>query len=461
MVAWALSWGNGYAEIEWDLAGRPIALHPISPDRVQVKRGKIINEGFIADLTGEIYYQVYNYLGGSTYLHASDVFHLHGLGFDGLIGYSIISLAARSLGMTIATEQYAEDFFSNGLVSTGGLKHPKTLSEPAYDRLKKWIKQKTGFGHKWEPPIFEEGMEWQPMSIAPEEAQMLETRKLQVTDVARWFGLPPHKLADLDRATFSNIEQQSIEVVNDCFMPWIHRLEEEADFKLFSGREQGIRTKINPRGLLRGDDAARATYYKTMHDIGVYSTNTILRLEDLDPVGPEGDELLVPLNYTTLKKLVSSNEPAPSTSPALPAPSPDQVQKSYLVLLQDAFERILRRELNRFDQSRHKFSENGAFLEWIEALFGQQREYMKSALEPILTSMALLCIPHARINGNFTAIISAAIDGHMERTRNAFELVISSNAQFEMKSRARQEARDLIERAFALLIQENSHALPQ
>ena len=299
MIAWALTWGNGYSEIELDGAGRPVALWPMSPDRVNMKRDRETNE---------IVYEISSSVNGTTYLPKERVFHLHGLGYDGLTGYSVISLASRSIGLSLAAEFYGEDYFANGLVSTGVIKHPNKLSKEAQERLRASFEENnTKFGKKWRPLVFEEGMEWQSLSIPPEDAQMLETRKFQVNDIARWFGIPPHKLADLERATFSNIEHQSIEVVNDALMPWVNRLEQEANFKLFSGRERGIRTKINVRGLLRGDDASRAAYYKIMREIGVYSTNDIRRLEDMDPVGNEGDALIVQLNQTTLDKLVNGD----------------------------------------------------------------------------------------------------------------------------------------------------------
>lgn len=451
LMAWALTWGNGYAEIERDMSGRPLALHPLSPDRVEVKRGYTNGYVFEPDSSGGLVYQVGNPGREKVYLLPDEVFHLHGLGFDGLVGYSIITLAARSLGMAIGAERYAEDFFANGLVSTGGLKHPKTLTQAAHDRLKLWIAKQTEAGGKFQVPIFEEGMEWQKMDIPPEDAQLLETRQLQISEVARWFGLPPHKLAEMSHATFSNIESQSREVVNDCFMPWIHRLEEEANRKLVGERERGVRTKMNVRGLLRGDDTSRANYYLIMRNIGVYSTNDIRRLEDMDPVGPEGDELLVQLNQTTLKRL-AAGEPEQNDPESRELMTQPQIRQSYALLLEDAFRRVLRREANRAEQNQHK-----ALTEWIGAFQEQQRDYMRSTLTPVLTSMVMLHSPgqSAKHMACVAPALEVAIDAHLKRMADELENM-RPDEPMETELRAKQEATDLIERVFASIAEKGA-----
>ena len=446
MVAWALSWGNGYSEIEFDEAGRPIGLSLISPDRVYVRRGVLNQYGeFQSDVNGQIWYQVFNYGTVPTYLEPERVFHLHGLGYDGLSGYSVISMAARSIGLAQGAESYAEDFFVNGGVAMGGIQTEKPMTDLSYQRLQKWIENQSKPGNKWKWPIFEAG-KWVPMAIPSKDAQLLEVREFQVTDIARWFGLPPHKLADLTRATFSNIESQSIEVVNDCFMSWINRLEQEADYKLFSGRERGIRTKINVRGLLRGDDASRAAYYQVMRNLGVYSTNDILRLEDMDEIGPEGDERLVQLNQTTLKRLVAgdvSQNQLPSRQ------TPERPQESYVLLIEDAYRRILRRESHRYEQSKHRFGDARAFEEWLASSRDDRRVYMRDTLNPIVTSMVIAADPGAMII-NFISILNRAIDTHLNRTDEVFIMLNSGQiGSFEVEIRAKDEAKALIEYIFS------------
>ena len=446
MVSWALSWGNGYAEIERGpgTVGQPIALWPISPDRVEVRR----DPG-----TRQIYYEVSNYQGGTTKIDPMNMFHLHGLGFDGLVGYSVISYASRSIGLGMAAEGYASDFFANGAISTGGLKHPGTLSDKARQNISESFQSVIqGQGKRFNIPVFEEGMEWIDMMVNPEDAQLLLTRQFQVTDIARWFGLPPHKLQELSRATWANIEHLSMEVVNDALMPWIIRLEQEADYKLLPASQKGLRTKLNVRGLLRGDDKSRAEYYKILHDIGVYSTNTILRLEDMDPVGPEGDELIVQLNQTTLKKLVAGD---------VPGPSPKLAWQSYKMLFQHAYERILRREIGQFERDGAKKED---FQGWFNHYFTRERPRIEQEIEPIAVSLLLQIAPEIKLNGQIPEVLARFIDWHVETVRGAFSAFLEGKTDdFCTPERVKEGGKRLIEGLAGLSVEAkgDTHALPQ
>lgn len=432
LIAWALAWGNGYAEIERNAYGNPVALWPISPDRVSVKRDKE---------TGQILYECTNYIGETVRIPRDDVFHLHGLGFDGLAGYSVISLAARSIGLSMAAEQYGEDFFANGTVPSGIAEHPQKLSKDAAERIKADIQANhKGAGKRFNVMVFEEGMTWKSIGLPPEDAQMLETRKFQVSDIARWFGLPPHKLADLERATFSNIEHQSIEVVNDALMPWIVRLEQEANYKLFSGRERGVYTKLNVASLMRGDDQSRSQYYKVMREIGVYSTNDIRRLEDMDPVGPEGDALILQLNQTTLDRIVSGEALQKQQSSQ---PEKKQPQEP---VIEDAFRRILRREAGQLDQVRHKLNGDWSlFNDWTQRFFTKHRGYMADTLTPMAAGLSADICPDASPNGEITDVIDSCISRHIERSTIDLFDAFDGRGAIDIEGRARDEARSLIE----------------
>lgn len=440
MVAHALTWGNGYAEIETDSGGRPVYLWPITPDRVEVKRSRD---------TGEVEYQISNYFGETTVLPPGKMFHLHGLGFDGLVGYSLVSLAARAIGLSIAAESCGEDFYANGLVSTGYLKMAGRLSPERADALGKELREKfAGQGKRWIPPVFQDGMEWGQMSMKPEDAQMLASREFQVSDMARWFHLPPHKLAQLMKTSYSSIEAQSIEVVNDALLPWVIRLEQEANYKLFKGTEQGIYTKLNLTSLLRGDTKSRGEFYKLMTQIGAFCINDVLRLEDMDPIGPEGDERIIQVNMTTLKRIIEGEPVQPEPAPA-PDNEPDQaVQQakvSYLMLFEDAERRILGREIGQFNQVLHKFldkSEN--FTEWADKFFARHREYMEQTLSPLVQSLAMLMAPVARINGNLSPILDAYIENHVETSIRVFS-ELRNFTEIETKDRTKQAAQSLIE----------------
>lgn len=447
MVAWACSWGNAYSEIEFDGAGRPVALWPIEPYRVKPKRA--VDPQSNSPLTGPLVYQVNNNLGGQVNIPAERMFHLHGLGFNGLVGYSVISLAARSIGLSIGSEQFAEDLFANGPITHGALKHPKTLSADAKKNIRDSFNEVVqGHGRRFNVPIFEEGMDWIDLMINPEDAQLLLTRKFQVTDIARWFGLPPHKLADLERATFSNLEAQNIEVVNDALMPWIIRLEQEADRKLLSGRERNVRTKIETRAFLRGDSAARAKYYQVMRSIGVYSTNTILRLEDMDPVGPEGDALIMQSGFTTLEKIVNgdSSSKSPAAPPEPPTPA-FPAKKASLGYFQEAQNRIFRREMGRFEQVRHKLNGDcGLFNEWMRRFSAKHREYMHQVLEPLAVNFVGLIRPGINVDAAVGAIVSRYIDLHLEGSTAELLDIFNGKQPSDIERRADFWARVLIDR---------------
>ncbi len=323
LVAWALTWGNGYAEIERDLAGRVAALWPIAPDRVRVDR----------DRSGQLVYDTLNKSAPNTVLLPSEMFHLHGLGFDGIQGYSVIGLARQSIGMGLAAEQYGSRLFANDSRPSGVLKHPggmATLSDPAIKRMKEdWQRIYAGQGQH-EIAILEEGMEFQAIGIPPDDAQFLETRRFQIQEISRWFRVPPHKIADLSRATFSNIEHQAIEFVVDTLVPWAMRLEQEANIKLFGLNRQTLFTKLNVASLLRGDQQSRYTAYSTGRQWGWLSVNDVRRLEDMNPLPSHiGDVYLSPTNMTALP-LIPSASPTVLSGPQNRPVDPEDALRALL-----------------------------------------------------------------------------------------------------------------------------------
>lgn len=314
----ALLWGNHYSEIERDLSARPIGLWPIHPGNVELKR----------DDEGNLFYEVRQPRGGVRQLSPRDVFHLHGLGSDGLVGYSIVALAARSIGMGIAAEEFGASFYGNGAQLGGIITQKEGASvldvQGVKNLLETFNKEHRGSANAHKVEYLDGGLSYQEIGVKPEDAQFLGSRQFSVTEIARWFRVPPHKLGDLERATFSNIEHQSIEFVTDTILPWCVRLEQEANYKLF-GREARNYTKLELKGLLRGDLATRAQFYKEMRSMGIYSANDILRLEDQDPIGPDGDARLVPLNMTTLNRMVEGE--SEELQPVEDAPQAELVAK--------------------------------------------------------------------------------------------------------------------------------------
>lgn len=281
LTAHALAWGNGYAEIERDSFGDAIALHPIHPSRVTPRRN---DQGAIVyDVSGSELV-----IGGQWFnvvrLRAENMVHVRGLGAEGLGGYSVARLAAESLGVTLAAQNFGAAFFGNGAFLSGVLEHPGKLSDMAAKHLREsWSEVYAGPANAGKPGILEEGMKWQQLGIPPEQGQFLETRQFQVIEVCRWFRVPPHKIQDLSGAKYANIEQQNLEYVTDTLMPWLTRWEQQLKRKLFGDDVEYFAEHL-VLGLLRGDQTARAAYYKTRFDLATLSPDDIRELENENPL---------------------------------------------------------------------------------------------------------------------------------------------------------------------------------
>ena len=279
-----LLWGNAYAQIIRDGRGQVIALYPLMPDKMTVDR--ITN--------GELFYQYRNDT-GDVILHKEEVLHIPGMGFDGLIGYSPIALAKNAIGMAIACEEYGAKFFANGANPGGVLEHPGIVKDPARVR-DSWNAVYQGSSNAHRVAVLEEGMKFAPIGIPPEQAQFLETRKFQINEIARIFRIPPHMIGDLEKSSFSNIEQQSLEFVKYTLDPWVVRWEQAMQKALLSLTEkQQYFIKFNVDGLLRGDYASRMAGYAVGRQNGWLSSNDIRELENLNHI-PEnlgGDLFLI------------------------------------------------------------------------------------------------------------------------------------------------------------------------
>ena len=218
------------------------------------------------------------------------------------MGYFPIGLHRNTIGMAIATESYGATFFANGANPSGVLEYPGTLNKPDLVR-ETWEKLLKGKGAN-RVAVLEDGMKYKPVGLPPEQAQFLETRKFQLGEIARIFRVPPHMIGDLERSTFSNIEQQSIEFVQHTINPWVTRLEQSMNLALLSPSERKKYTiKFNLDGLLRGDYTARMNGYATGRQNGWLSINDIRRLEDMNPISAEegGDRYLVNGNMVDAK----------------------------------------------------------------------------------------------------------------------------------------------------------------
>ncbi len=286
-----LLWGNAYAQIIRDGRGRVLALCPLLPNKMTVDRTE----------KGELYY-IYNKEGQSYPLRSDEVLHIPGLGFDGLIGYSPIAMAKNAIGMAIATEEYGAKFFANGANPGGVLEHPGVVKDPARVR-ESWNSVYQGSTNAHRVAVLEEGMKFQSIGIPPEQAQFLETRKFQINEIARIFRIPPHMIGDLEKSSFSNIEQQSLEFVMYTLDPWVVRWEQSIKRVLFSDVEKKeYFVKFNVDGLLRGDYQSRMNGYAVGRQNGWLSANDIRELENMNRISEElgGDLYLINGNMTKL-----------------------------------------------------------------------------------------------------------------------------------------------------------------
>lgn len=295
-----LLWGNAYAQVIRNGKNEIVALYPLMPNKMSVDR----------DENGKLYYTYYRGQDEAirnkefaVTLQPSDVLHIPGLGFDGLVGYSPIAMAKNAIGLAIATEEYGAKFFANGAAPSGVLEHPGTIKDPTKVR-EAWMSQFGGSANSGKVAVLEEGMKYTPISISPEQAQFLETRKFQINEIARIFRVPPHMVGDLEKSSFSNIEQQSLEFVKYTLDPWVIRWEQSIQRSLLNAEEKKrYFSKFNVEGLLRGDYQSRMNGYAIGRQNGWMSANDIRELENLDRIPAEdgGDLYLINGNMLPLK----------------------------------------------------------------------------------------------------------------------------------------------------------------
>ena len=308
-----LLWGNAYAQVIRNGKNEVIALYPLMPNKMTVDR----------DSNGQLYYSYYR---GSdeairdtqntVILKPSDVLHIPGLGFDGLVGYSPIAMAKNAIGMAIACEEFGAKFFANGAAPSGVLEHPGTIKDPSRVR-DAWQSQFGGSSNSGKVAVLEEGMKYTPISISPEQAQFLETRKFQINEIARIFRVPPHMVGDLEKSSFSNIEQQSLEFVKYTLDPWVIRWEQSIQRALLSHDEKAVYfAKFNLEGLLRGDYQSRMNGYAIGRQNGWMSANDIRELENLDRIPAEegGDLYLINGNMLPMRDAGAFANTTPNNS---------------------------------------------------------------------------------------------------------------------------------------------------
>lgn len=262
-----------------------------------------INDGDVFKTGDQLYYRY-----KSRILDSSSVLHFKAFSLDGILGVSVIRFAAHNLGINLDAQKYASDIYSDKGIGYGVIESDKAIHKDTQKILSDAFSVKLSEKSKFKVPFLDEGLKYKPISITPEEAQFLEMNKHAVTEIARWLNIAPHKLKDLTNANYSNIQAQSIEHVQDSLLPWITRIEQELNRKMFDRIDDGILyVKLNEKVLLRGDLNARQAFYSVMVYTGVMTRNEVRALEDLDPL--DGlDEPLTPVNMELLGFMIDKNK---------------------------------------------------------------------------------------------------------------------------------------------------------
>lgn len=307
--AQVLGWGNSVSEIEWSKRGECLGLHSIAPNEVLPKRKD----------SGRLFYELQS--GTNREIPAWKIFHVAGLGFNGLWGYSPVTLAREGIGLGKAGEHMGASIFGNGAIPHGVLEYPGAMKPEAIKNLRESINAvHQGPKNANKLMILEQGMKWVSTQISPEDAQFLATRQFQVVEICRIFRLPPHKIADYTHVQPTNLEVINQDYVTSCLRPWCERWENAISFKLLSQDERraGFYVRHDMTALLRANTKDRGDWYSKMSTVGLYSRDEIAALEDMNPIGKElgGEKRFRPAYLLELDAEQVVGDPGQAPKPA-------------------------------------------------------------------------------------------------------------------------------------------------
>jgi HK97 family phage portal protein len=346
LTAHALLTGNGYAWINRAATQAPAALHPLSPDLTHAVRV----DGVVAYVTRVNDREVA--------IPAEDMLHIRGLAFDGLSGYSVVTVARESLGLGLAQQQYSSVYFKNAARPSMVIQHPGVMSEKAQENfLRSWNRVHGGLDNAHRAALLQEGAEVKPITINAKDSQLLESREYGLRDVANWFGVPAHKIGDTARTSYSSLEQENQSYLDQGLDPWLVPWEEECTAKLISDRQRGADSffaEFERNALVRADLPARFNGYNTGIQGGWLSRNEVRERENLNPI-PGGDVYLTPLN-------MSPNTPPP---PPEPEPEPEDDDEPIRALIVDCGHRFAKRLLA---QASRRLNDKDRFDEFLNNL---------------------------------------------------------------------------------------------
>lgn len=300
----AMGWGNGVAEITWNRIRSRVELWPLDPQEVK----------FTRDENDRLLYQVGMKHGAPVFLRPEQVFHLHGLSYDGITGYSVARISRESIGLGLAQIKSAAALFGNSSRPDGLLEIPGKLNKKERAAVREgWNENYQGAERSHKTAVLDRGMKFVPISVSPKDAQWIAAQEFSVEEFCRITRCPPSKVQHLKKANFNTLEMQNQEYQTDTLLSWEIRWEQETKLKLIGIENKNVYAKHNANSILRGDIKTRYDAYKTGRNWGWESANSVLELEDRDGIGEQGDIYLIPLNMADASKL---NEPKPE--PAVP-----------------------------------------------------------------------------------------------------------------------------------------------
>jgi HK97 family phage portal protein len=429
LEAHVAGWGNGYAEIEFDRAGRVLNLWPLLPDRTKVviRNGKKwiatrVSEGSSAGEPIDPKAPEGNGVGKWVGLPSERVLHIPGLGFDGLKGYSVIQMARNAIGAGMAAEEFSARLFANGATPRFALKHPKTLSAEARDRLRlDFSAAYSGLSNAHRTAVLEEGLSIETLGLPAKDAEMIETSRFSIEQMARFFDMPLVRLHSTTAITSwgTGLEQWHraylIHTIGPCLVQW----EESASWSLFNKDERAnYFVEFLREAFLQGDMTAQGAFFTQLFAMGALSPNQIARKLNIPTIGPAGDQRFVPLNYIPLQEAETGGprfpDPSPSPAPTKdePTPPPDdsasasavpslrhlrsmtyrqRVQDSYRRVYKQVADRVITKHVERSRRAVKKLGEDGnveAFDRWAHEFFEKERPAVEEAFLPVTLALS-------------------------------------------------------------------------
>jgi len=304
IMAHILTWGNGFVEKVRNKMGQIVELWPIPPNRIKSIEYR--------EEDRNLWYEI-KVGNETTWLSRDNILHIPGLGFDGYIGYSIVTMAKKSIGLSMAMEEFGSLYFGQGTHPGVIVSHPGKLDSQTRSNMRQSLDETYGgLGKSHRLMLLEEGLKIEKIGIPPNDSQFLESRQFQVPEIARWFNLPPHKLKDLSKSSFNNIESEQISFVTDSILPWVIRMEQNYNNQILSKpqrRKDKYYWKHNMEGLLRSNSKDRADFITSLIKNTVITPNEARALEDMNPSdNPYADELFTQMATVPLSMLKEMQE---------------------------------------------------------------------------------------------------------------------------------------------------------